>query len=146
MPSRVFAILVAALLIAPNAWAQTKIRYSQLPYWEVGVLDQDLSTLCAMGRFNQADLFAFNYIFNGPVGPGVLGVAASGWNLSDPGRAAKPDSSYYFLRDRTTECLVYRWGPEEQKRKLQGYDPSYKFNLVTPRSGPEQGAGTGANP
>ncbi|SRR5258708_22748754 len=152
MLSRTLVIAVLALLLAPAAHAQklgTNIRYSQLPYWEVGVLDPELSTLCANGRFNQLELYAFNYVFNGPVGPAVLGVATNAWNLSDPGHIAKAKSSYYFLRDRTTNCQVFRWGPGDTPKKQgapsefnnykQQLEQTYQFRLVSPPSSPASG-------
>ncbi len=127
------------------------MQVSQLPYWEVGVLDPALSTLCSNGRFNERELYSFRIVFNGPIGPGVVGVAKTGWNLTDLASAAKPDTSYFFYRDRTTNCQVFRWGPGDTPGK-QGagpldYNPyrplveqSYQYKLT-----PQRGVG-GAKP
>jgi hypothetical protein len=148
MLHRVWLALILILFLPHGVLAQKRdgnVRYSQLPYWEVGVLDADLSTLCANGRFNLLDLYAFNFVFNGPVGPGVMGVAKSDWNLSDPAHAGRPATSYYFLRDRTTDCQVYRWGPEDQRKKMQASNQGFRFSLVSPPSGAAfQGVSTGA--
>jgi hypothetical protein len=106
------------------------VQTSQLPYWEVGVLDGDLSTLCANGRFNEANVYAFRIIFNGPIGPGVVGIAKTGWNLDDIAGAAKPETSYYFYLDRTTNCQVFRWSATDQPKK-QGANP-LDFNPYRP--------------
>ncbi|MBI1776920.1 MAG: hypothetical protein HYR63_16390 [Proteobacteria bacterium] len=128
MLRRHLALAILLICIAPAADAQRRdvsVHYSQLPYWEVGVLDAELSTHCANGRFNQNELYAYSFVFNGPIGPGILGVAKAEWNLSDRAAAAKPDTSYYFYRDRTTECQVYRWGPDDQlKKRSTPLDPN----------------------
>ena len=117
MVLRLILALLLSICMVPGALAQN-IRYSSLPYWEVGVLDPQLSTLCSGGQFNMADAHAFSYVFRGSVGSAVLGVAKTDWNLVDTSGAAKPGTSYYFLRDRTTNCQVFRWGPNDQRRTM----------------------------
>jgi hypothetical protein len=148
MRCSVLGVLALAVVVAAPAAAQQRdvnVSTSQLPYWEVGVLDSNLSTLCANGRFNEAQLYAYRIVFNGPIGPGVVGVAKTGWNLSDIARAAEPDTSYYFYRDKTTNCQVFKWGPTDTPKK-QGagpldYNPyrplveqSYQYRLTPQRS------------
>jgi hypothetical protein len=138
------------LLAAGPAAAQqhdVNMQMSKLPYWEVGVLDSSLSTLCANGRFNETQVYSYRIVFNGPIGPGVVGVAKTGWNLSDLAGAAQPDTSYYFYRDRTTNCQVFRWNSNDKPGK-QGAGPldyspyrplveqSYQYKMV-----PQQGGG-----
>lgn len=141
------AVLVLLALGAAEAQQRdVNMQTSQLPYWEVGVLDSELSTLCANGRFNETNIYSFRIVFNGPIGPGVVGVAKTGWNLSDLAGAAKPDTSYYFYRDRTTNCQVFRWSAADQPKK-QGATPldfnpyrplveqSYQFKAVPQQRG-----------
>jgi len=108
-------------------------RRSEMPFWEVGTLDKNLSMLCSTGRFNQVDTNRVTVGFSGPVGQGVLGMAkGDGWNLYDPTRVAKKDSYYYFHRDRTGQCSVFVW-TENDRRSRKGAvmePPGYRRETV----------------
>jgi hypothetical protein len=125
MHRSIAAGLALALTGAGTAFGQQQdvnVQRSQLPYWEVGVLDAELSTLCANGRFNETQVYSYRIVFTGPIGPGVVGIAKTGWNLTDLAGKAKPETNYYFYRDRTTDCQVFHWGPGDQPKK-QGAGP-----------------------
>jgi hypothetical protein len=133
MFARLLAGVALTMALVGAALAQQRdvnVSTSQLPYWEVGVLDADLSTLCSNGRFNESQLYAYRIVFNGPIGPGVVGIAKTGWNLYDIANAAKPDTSYYFYRDKTTSCQVFRWSSTDTPKK-QGAGP-LDFNPYRP--------------
>lgn len=106
---------------------------SDLPFWEIGLVDKKLSNLCSTARFNQVDTNRVTLGFNGQVGAGVLGVAlGDGFNLYDPSRAARPGDTYFFHRDRTGQCTVFFWNAEERRRR-QGavmYPPGYRRDTV----------------
>src|SRR5258708_19267394 len=99
MAARIVSISLLAALACGTAAAQQRdsnMQVSQLPYWEVGVLDPALSTLCSNGRFNERELYSFRIVFNGPIGPGVVGVAKTGWNLAALATAPNPDTHSFF--------------------------------------------------
>lgn len=109
------------------------VKQTDLPYWEVGVIDKKLSALCSTGRFNQAETNRLTVGFNGEVGAAVLGVArGDGWNLYDPTRAGRKDDTYFFHRDRTGQCTVFFWNAQERKRRIGAvmYPPGYQRELV----------------
>ncbi|MBM3545312.1 MAG: hypothetical protein FJX54_00050 [Alphaproteobacteria bacterium] len=116
-------ILLGALAfawLAESAHAQGSSRIlttSNHPYWEVGALDADLSTECARGLFNQVQPNRLKVVFNGAIGPAILGVATSQYNLYDPKRRAKNDTSYFFFRDKTGACEVYRFAKGDEQKK-----------------------------
>ncbi|MSP88834.1 MAG: hypothetical protein EXQ92_08495 [Alphaproteobacteria bacterium] len=117
---------------------------TDMPFWEIGTVDKKLSNLCSTARFNQVDTNRVTVGFNGQVGAGVLGVArGDGYNLFDPTRAARPDDTYFFHRDRTGQCTVFFWNAEERKRR-QGavmYPLGYRRNTVDAAyKRPDQGA------
>ena len=117
--SALLAALVAGGLGQP-ALAQGNDRVlttSPHPYWEVGALDPELSTECARGVFNQQQPYKLKLVFNGSIGPAILGVATSQYNLYDPRGKAKRDSSYFFYRDKTGACEVYRFTKGEEPKK-----------------------------
>ena len=90
------------------------VLQSAEPYWRVGRLSRQHSTLCANGRFNQVKKNDRVLQFTGPVGNGVLGLAkGNGWNLYDPGRRAVPDADYFFRNDGTGSCEVYYFQPDQ---------------------------------
>ena len=111
------AVVVLAGLGGP-ALAQSKVlTTSPHPYWEVGALDQDLSTECARGSFNQQQPYKLKLVFNGSIGPAILGVATNQFNLYDPRGKAKKDTSYFFFRDKTGACEVYRFAKGDESKK-----------------------------
>jgi len=110
----------ATLALAFGAQAQPVDRIlvqSTHPYWEVGILDKDLSTECARGKFNQLQSNRLKIVFKGPIGPAILGVAAGGFNLYDPNRRAQRDTSYFFFHDKTGDCEVYRFTKGDEQKK-----------------------------
>ena len=123
------AALVGGVAVAwqpAPAAAQTGDRVlvtSPHPYWEVGALDAELSTECARGVFNQIQPNKLKMVFNGSIGPGILGVATPQYNLYDPKGRAKKDTSYYFFRDKTGACEVYRFTKGDEQKK-QGALPT----------------------
>ena len=93
------------------------LQTSPHPYWEVGALDQLLSTECARGNFNQIPPNRLKIVFNGPIGPAIVGVATDLYNLYDPKKRAKKDTSYFFFRDKTGACEVYRFAKGDEPKK-----------------------------
>jgi hypothetical protein len=83
----------------------------------VGALDPELSSECARGNFNQVQPNRLKVVFNGSIGPAILGVATDAYNLYDPKRRAKPDTSYFFHRDKTGACEVYRFTKGDEQKK-----------------------------
>lgn len=115
--------LVGLLILGSASVAQAQqgggriLTTSSHPYWEVGALDQDLSTECARGNFNQIQPGRLKVVFNGSIGPAILGVATNQYNLYDPKAKAKVDTSYFFFRDKTGACEVYRFAKGEEQKK-----------------------------
>ena len=113
-------LLTGTLLLGAAASADAADRVlttSQHPYWEVGMLDRDLSTECARGLFNQMQPYQLKMVFNGSIGPAILGVATNQYNLYDPKGRAQKDTSYYFFRDKTGACEVYRFAKGDEQKK-----------------------------
>lgn len=116
-------VLLAGILglgVATAAHAQNSgkvLTTSPHPYWEVGALDPDLSTECARGSFNQIQPYRLKLVFNGSIGPAILGVATNQYNLYDPKQKAKGDTSYFFFRDKTGACEVYRFAKGDEQKK-----------------------------
>jgi hypothetical protein len=116
--------MVAAALVLWTATSAAEdqrdivVLTTDKPYWEVGIADAALSTECARGRFNQRDLYRLKIHFNGNIGPGTVGIATSDFNLVDPNRRAQPETTYFFYRDKTSDCQVFRFTAADQKRKL----------------------------
>lgn len=113
------ALLLTMATVAP-AMAQPSsqvLQTSPHPYWEVGALDQLLSTECARGNFNQIPPNRLKIVFNGPIGPAIVGVATDLYNLYDPKKRAKKDTSYFFFRDKTGACEVYRFAKGDEPKK-----------------------------
>jgi hypothetical protein len=121
MSPRLLAWTVLAATIAgagPSLAQNSKVlSASTHPYWEVGVLDQALSTECARGYFNQIQTNKLKIVFQGPIGPAILGVATDIYNLYDPKKRAKKDTSYFFFRDKTGGCEVYRFAKGDEPKK-----------------------------
>ena len=115
--------LVGLLILGSASVAQAQqgggriLTTSSHPYWEVGALDQDLSTECARGNFDPIQPGGLKVVFNGSIGPAVLGVATNQYNLYDPKAKAKVDTSYFFFRDKTGACEVYRFAKGEEQKK-----------------------------
>jgi hypothetical protein len=112
--------IAATLALASAAAAQPVDRVlvqSTHPYWEVGVLDKDLSTECARGKFNQVQSNRLKIVFKGPIGPAILGVATGSFNLYDPNRRAQRETSYFFFQDKTGGCQVYRFTKGDDQKK-----------------------------
>jgi len=93
-------------LIAPPA--VDKVVKTDFAYWQVGDIDQALSRLCSVGKFNQRVPYRFAGHFKGPKGSALLGAAkGAGLNLADPQHKADKNKDYWFYRDRTAECIVF---------------------------------------
>jgi hypothetical protein len=93
-------------LIAPPGVG--KVVKSDLPSWKVGDIDQALSRLCSVGKFNQQVPYRFAGHFKGPKGAALLGAAkGTGLNLADPMKKADKGRDYWFFRDRTADCIVF---------------------------------------
>lgn len=119
LPLAALAISVLPGLGSP-ALAQNGDRIlttSPHPYWEVGALDSELSTECARGYFNQQQPYKLKMVFNGSIGPAILGVATNQYNLYDPKGRSKKDTSYFFYRDKTGACEVYRFAKGDEPKK-----------------------------
>lgn len=114
---RLAALLILGGATAAHAQASRVLTTSTHPYWEVGALDQDLSTECARGNFNQIQPGKLKLVFNGSIGPAILGVATPQYNLYDPKAKAKTDTSYFFFRDKTGACEVYRFAKGDEQKK-----------------------------
>lgn len=110
-------ILASATVAHAQQGGGRILTTSSHPYWEVGALDQDLSTECARGNFNQIQPGRLKVVFNGSIGPAILGVATNQYNLYDPKAKAKVDTSYFFFRDKTGACEVYRFAKGEEQKK-----------------------------
>ena len=103
----ILPILVLFCAAAPRAEAGTVVLKSSLPYWQVGVRDNDLSLACSLNTFGPLRLGALVARFTGPEGPALLDVAkGSGSNLRDPKHLAKPNEDYFFRNAATTSCEV----------------------------------------
>ncbi len=86
-----------------------KVVRTPLPYWQVGTIDQDLSRRCSMGTFNQRVLYLYAGHFRGINGASLVGAAkGSGLNLFDSQKKADPTYDYWFFRDRTSNCIVFK--------------------------------------
>ena len=89
--------------------ATDKVVRTKLPYWRVGDIDRKLSVQCSLGSFNQRVPYKLSGQFAGPMGPALLGAAkGSGMNLFDPKKLADPKFDYWFFRDRTSNCIVFK--------------------------------------
>lgn len=87
----------------------SKVVRTPLPYWQVGTIDQDLSRRCSLGTFNQRVPYMFSGHFSGLNGASLVGAAkGSGLNLFDSGKKADPTFDYWFFRDRTSNCIVFK--------------------------------------
>ncbi len=106
------AILIAAgaVSVAPAAADDSSnLLKTALPYWKIGELDKGLSRQCSVGKFNQRMPYQFTAHFDGLTGAALLGGAkGSGLNLSDPLGLADPAYDYWFYRDGTPLCEVFR--------------------------------------
>ena len=73
------------------------------------ILSANLSTACAMGRFNQKKSKRYFVIVNMDDGrKKKFGYAdARGFNLRDPDGRVGPNQVYLFDFDHTSECRVY---------------------------------------
>lgn len=101
------AALILAVLASPVARAEDDVVRSKLPLWRVGNIDQKLSRLCALGKFNQRIPYRFPGHFWGDKGSALIGgVKGTGLNLWDPYKKADPTKDYWFHRDRTAACVV----------------------------------------
>ncbi len=117
-PAALAVLLASGLGEAALAQGNDKVlTTSSHPYWEVGALDPDLSTECARGHFNQQQPYKLKMVFNGSIGPAILGVATNQYNLYDPKRRAQKDTSYFFFRDKTGACEVYRFAKGDEPKK-----------------------------
>ena len=86
-----------------------KLVRTPLPHWQVGDVDRELSRLCSMGQFNQRTMYRYSAHFSGNSGASLVGGAkGNGFNLRDPLTRANPDFDYWFYRDGTANCIVFR--------------------------------------
>lgn len=89
---------------------QTKmVAFSRAPYWQVGLLDSELSGQCSRGHFKQR-IYQHRYFGHvGPIGKATLGISHTGYNLHDPYGFAEPSTYYYFLDTGDSRCQVFAW-------------------------------------
>ncbi len=115
------ATLCAGLLLSfgsTAAWAQrvetptsgvNKLVRTPLPHWQIGDVDRELSRLCSVGQFNQRAMYRYSAHFSGNTGASLVGGAkGDGFNLRDPLTRANPAFDYWFYRDGTSNCIVFR--------------------------------------
>jgi hypothetical protein len=103
-------IIIAAptCVLAATDGGVTKAVRTQLPNWQVGDIDKNLSLMCSLGKFNQLVPYRHAGHFYGPTGAALLGAAkGNGLNLFDPEKKANAQRDYWFHRDRTSACVVY---------------------------------------
>jgi hypothetical protein len=116
--------LVSAAAVATDQLGPkgvTKVLRSPLPYWKVGDIDRDLSKLCSLGQFNQRVPFKFSGQFVGGTGPYMLGgTKGTGLNLFDPQGKRDEAYDYWFLRDRTSACIVFKSLVDKTGTPLEG--------------------------
>jgi hypothetical protein len=101
---------VMGALAAPSSESGVqKVVRTPLPYWQVGDIDKDLSVRCSMGEFNQRVPYKFSGHFSGATGSALVGGAkGTGLNLFDSRKRADPKFDYWFYRDRTSACIVFK--------------------------------------
>jgi hypothetical protein len=89
---------------------QTKmVAFTRAPYWQVGLLDSELSSHCSRGHFKQR-IYQHRYFGHvGPIGKANLGISHTGYNLHDPYGFAEPSTYYYFLDSGDSRCRVFIW-------------------------------------
>lgn len=127
-----------ALLTAGSAAASPengidKVVRTPLPYWQVGTIDQDLSRRCSMGTFNQRVPYEFSGHFAGLNGASLVGAAkGSGLNLFDSAKKADPTYDYWFYRDRTSNCIVFKAKVRPTNAAAQGGAAAGRPAIATP--------------
>jgi hypothetical protein len=105
--SRTLMLLALLVMIAGSASAGQVVLTSKAPYRDVGAYDDNLSHLCALGKFAPARPGSLIARFIGPDAPGVLDVAkGTGLNLIDRNHRARPQEDYFFHEAGTTSCEV----------------------------------------
>jgi hypothetical protein len=131
-PFRLIALIGAALALATlsvdaSAVDQLgpkgviKVERTPLPYWKVGDIDRELSRMCSLGTFNQRIPFKFAGQFVGPSGATMLGgTKGTGLNLFDPQGKRDEAYDYWFFRDRTSACIVFKSLVDKTGTPLEG--------------------------
>lgn len=123
------AILFTLLMAGPEVQAQDqlgpkgviKVTRSPLPYWKVGDIDRDLSRMCSLGQFNQRIPYKFSGQFIGPSGASLVGgTKGTGLNLFDPQGKRDEAFDYWFFRDRTSACIVFKSLVDKTGTPLEG--------------------------
>ena len=104
------AVSIAVVAAAGGSAHAARYAVSKSPYWAVGKYDGRLSSACQRHAFNQVRDLRIDIGFDGKQGTAVVGVAAKGFNLYDPGGLAQPDVHYHFFNDGYSNCRVY-WAP-----------------------------------
>jgi len=113
----VLAVLVTAVQFAGvTASHAGQYATSKSPYWRVGDINKDLSTLCQKRLFNQVRRLNLHIGYLGKIGKGVTGVAQKFWNLNDPTNAGIPGLTYHFFNDGFSNCKVFTAGKAERRR------------------------------
>jgi hypothetical protein len=98
-----------------------KVTRSPLPYWKVGDIDRDLSKMCSLGQFNQRIPYKFSGQFVGPTGSSLVGgTKGTGLNLFDPQGKRDEAYDYWFFRDRTSACIVFKSLVDKTGTPLEG--------------------------
>lgn len=98
-----------------------KVTRSPLPYWKVGDIDRDLSKMCSLGQFNQRIPYKFSGQFVGPSGSSLVGgTKGTGLNLFDPQGKRDEAYDYWFFRDRTSACIVFKSLVDKTGTPLEG--------------------------
>ena len=104
--------MVPVLLLAMGSDAAPKrvpgqYGYSNSPYWQVGLLSQQLTIACQRGEFGQRKHYLLSIGYVGKQGRGITGIATSTWNLHDPKGLAEPRRTYHFFNQGYSNCKVY---------------------------------------
>ncbi|MEQ8194705.1 MAG: hypothetical protein RIB59_09480 [Rhodospirillales bacterium] len=104
--------LVSAALAFVSVPSAHAVQYatSKSPYWRVGDVNKDLSSLCQRRLFNQMRHMSLHIGYIGGVGKGITGIAKKGWNLHDPTNVGVPGLTYHFFNDGYSNCKVFTAG------------------------------------
>ena len=107
-----FLVVLLSLISAGSADAARKrvpgqYGTSAQPYWQVGALNQKLSSACQRGEFGQRAHLRLSIGYVGQKGRGITGIATSNWNLLDIKGLAVPRKTYHFFNQGYSNCKVY---------------------------------------
>ncbi len=108
---RVFLALALLVSLSSPAYAYdehaTQYGISKEPLWKVGTRDTALSLACRQGRFNEARINYYYMTFTNAEFGGTTGIAKVGFNLIDKDNKGRPNETYFFYQDGTSECGVF---------------------------------------